>query len=164
LQKYTKEDEAKIKELNHSIEKLMIDVNKRKAVLSSEVLETQVAQIELEKTTEFFKTLHQERSDLIKKWDQAIKDMKSRDKEIEVIQTTYQTLKEKARDTSRTIREREELYQSQLNANAEVEKKIALEERNVANLREDLSAVTTDLHQFQSEIDVMKNTLNKCIR
>ncbi len=164
MQKYTKEDEAKIKELNHSIEKLMIDVNKRKAVLSSEVLETQVAQIELEKTTECFKTLHQERSDLIKKWDQAIKDMKYRDKEIEVIQTTYQTLKEKARDTSRTIREREELYQSQLNANAEVEKKIALEERNVANLREDLSAVTTDLHQFQSEIDVMKNTLNKCIR
>ena len=37
LAKYSKEDEAKIKELNHSIEKLMNEVNKRKANLSAEV-------------------------------------------------------------------------------------------------------------------------------
>ena len=37
LLKYTKEDEAKIKELNLSIEKLVHEVNRKKALLSAEV-------------------------------------------------------------------------------------------------------------------------------
>jgi hypothetical protein len=37
LLKYTKEDEAKIKELNLSIEKLVHEVNKKKSLLSAEV-------------------------------------------------------------------------------------------------------------------------------
>jgi coiled-coil domain-containing protein 39 len=78
LLKYTKEDEAKIKELNHLIEKLMVEVNKRKAILSAEVTETQVAQIELDKTTEAFRQLHQERQDLISQWEGAVKTMQKR--------------------------------------------------------------------------------------
>jgi UDP-glucose:O-linked fucose beta-1,3-glucosyltransferase len=41
LQKYSKEDESKIKELNLSIEKLMHEVNKKKALLSAEVFTIQ---------------------------------------------------------------------------------------------------------------------------
>jgi hypothetical protein len=48
LLKYTKEDEAKIKELNLSIEKLVHEVNKKKALLSAEVCVSKHFIIEIE--------------------------------------------------------------------------------------------------------------------
>ncbi|KAI8910340.1 hypothetical protein EDD86DRAFT_265939 [Gorgonomyces haynaldii] len=135
LLKYSKEDEAKIKDLNHMIEKLMIEVNKRKAALNAEVTETQVAQIELDRTTEAFKQLHQERQDLINQWQEAVNSMQKRDEDIIHAQDALSQLKAHMQDTQNMIKEREETYNSQLTANKEVEKKITAEERLVAKFR-----------------------------
>ncbi|KAI8585537.1 hypothetical protein BDZ88DRAFT_19044 [Geranomyces variabilis] len=93
LLKYTKEDDQKIKELSLGIEKLMQEVNKKKAILSAEVTETQVTQIELDKTTEAFKQLHQERQDLIQQWEQTIEGMRKKDLEIVDVQAAFEKTK-----------------------------------------------------------------------
>ncbi|KAI8904597.1 hypothetical protein DFJ77DRAFT_244810 [Powellomyces hirtus] len=93
LLKYTKEDNQKIKELSLGIEKLMQEVNKKKAILSAEVTETQVTQIELDKTTEAFKQLHQERQDLIQQWESTIEGMHKKDQEIVTVQAEFEKTK-----------------------------------------------------------------------
>ena len=62
LEKYLIVDEAKIKELILQIKKLTIEVSYKAIKLEQEVTETQVAQIELEKTAKEFKRLHYERN------------------------------------------------------------------------------------------------------
>jgi coiled-coil domain-containing protein 39 len=57
------------------------------------VTETQVAQIELDKTTEAFKKLHMERQELIQQWENAIKTMQKRDQDITDAQERYQNTK-----------------------------------------------------------------------
>ena len=55
LQKYRKEDDAKIRELNLQIEKLTLEVSRKQQELDKEITATQTSQIELDKTAEEFK-------------------------------------------------------------------------------------------------------------
>lgn len=55
--------------------------------------ETQVSQIELDKATEAFKQLHQERQDLIDQWEGSLKNMQKKDQDIVDAQDKYQDLK-----------------------------------------------------------------------
>ncbi|KAI9145955.1 hypothetical protein BKA69DRAFT_313803 [Paraphysoderma sedebokerense] len=91
--KYSKEDDVRIKELSVQIEKLMTEVNKKKNQLNQEMAETQVSQIELERTTEAFKKIHEERQMLLQQWEAAINTMKERDESIMKAQEQYQKLK-----------------------------------------------------------------------
>jgi hypothetical protein len=59
MEKYKRADDARIKELTLHIEKLTKRVNRKKAELENEVTETQAAQIQLDKTAEDFRKLHE---------------------------------------------------------------------------------------------------------
>ncbi|KAJ3043434.1 Coiled-coil domain-containing protein 39 [Rhizophlyctis rosea] len=161
LLKYTKEDESKIKELSLTIEKLMVEVNKKKATLSAEVTETQVAQIELDKTTEEFKRLHRERHDLIAQWEAAIDNMKKRDQDILDAQGRYQESKEKIKQKQAVIDEKQHFLDEQHAANEQTEKKIGVFDRLVSRSRQEQADANTHLAQFQDEVEILRNTLNK---
>ena len=160
--KYTKEDDSKEKELSLAIEKLVTQVNKSKANLTAEVTETQVAQIELENTTEAFKQLHQERQDLIHQWEEAVTTMAKRDEDIDGCQNNYRAQKIEIRKMQEKIKEKEEVFDVQLNLNNETEKNIVMAERRVAKLREEESGAIRRLQQYKDEVEVLKNTLSKC--
>ncbi|KAI8622501.1 hypothetical protein BC830DRAFT_435720 [Chytriomyces sp. MP71] len=161
LLKYTKEDDMKIKELSLSIEKLMQEVNKKKAVLSTEVTETQVAQIELDKTTEAFKRLHVERQDLIQQWENAIATMQKRDHELMDMQEKYQQTKEEMAAKTKVINEKQAFLDMQLANNTETEKKIAIMDRNVSKFRMEHGEAVANLSQFQDDVEVLRSTLTK---
>ncbi|KAI9094650.1 hypothetical protein DFS34DRAFT_628586 [Phlyctochytrium arcticum] len=161
LLKYSKEDDTKIKELSLGIEKMMQEVNKKKAILSAEVTETQVAQIELDKTTESFKQLHHERQDLIQQWESAIDAMRKRDQDIVAAQNEYQQLKDEIKANQAVIDEKQGFLNQQQQNNVETEKKIGATERNVSKFRIEQQRANTSLTQFHDEVDVLRNTLNK---
>ena len=79
LEKYRRADEAKIKELTLQIEKLTVEVARKAAELEQEVMETQAAQIELDKTAEEFKRLHSERHQLYLQWQDTVENSRRRD-------------------------------------------------------------------------------------
>ena len=79
LEKFRRADEAKIKELTLQIEKLTIEVARKANELEQEVTETQAAQIELDKTAEEFKRLHQERHELYLQWQDTVENSRRRD-------------------------------------------------------------------------------------
>ena len=82
LLKYTKADEAKMKDLSLQLEKMLAAVQKKRAELEDEVTETQAAQIELDKTAEDFRSLHRERGELVTQWENAVQAMQKRDEAI----------------------------------------------------------------------------------
>ena len=83
LKKYAKEDEAKIKDLQLRIEKLIKEAHEQKRLVDDETLNTGTIQMELDKTAEEFRKTHKERQDLIKQWEQIIDQMQKRDNQIE---------------------------------------------------------------------------------
>ena len=82
LQKYTRADEAKIREMTQQIEKATLAEADSKNVLELEVTETQSKQIELDKTAEEFRRLHKERQELVRQWQESIETMRRRDDDI----------------------------------------------------------------------------------
>mgnify|MGYP001807349858 CR=1 FL=1 len=66
LEKYRHADDGKVKELTLALERVSKQVVGRKEELEAEVVETQAAQIQLDKAAEDFRKLHVERQDLIR--------------------------------------------------------------------------------------------------
>jgi len=94
LEKYRRSDEAKIKELTLQIEKLTIEVARKCKELENEVTETQAAQIELDKTAEEFRRLHQERHELYLQWQETVQNIQRRDSFIYETGEQYSNLKQ----------------------------------------------------------------------
>ncbi|KAJ3117225.1 Coiled-coil domain-containing protein 39 [Phlyctochytrium bullatum] len=159
LLKYTKEDDMRIKELNLAMHKLMVEVNKKKTILSAEVTETQVAQIELDKTTEEFKKLHMERQELIMQWENALKTMQKRDLDITEAQARYQKSKEDIREKQSVIDEKQAFLDNQLQNNSELEKKIGVLDRAVSKHRSELTS--QELQNKRNEIQNLKTDLKE---
>jgi UDP-glucose:O-linked fucose beta-1,3-glucosyltransferase len=135
LSKYTAEDESKEKELSLAIQKLVEQINKRKAQMAAAVTDTQVAQIELEKTTMIFKEIHRERQELIEKWESCVSEMKIRDGDINKAQEAFRDKKSENRKLQNKIKERDEIYRTQMRLNEETENNIKLSERKLARLK-----------------------------
>merc|ERR1712113_535763 len=83
LLKYKRADDSKIRELTLAIEKLTVENAARRKELADQVTETQARQIEMEKTAEMFRQLHEDRKKLISQWEEAVRSMKTRDGQLE---------------------------------------------------------------------------------
>jgi len=161
LLKYTKADEAKMKDLSLQLEKMLAAVQKKRAELEDEVTETQAAQIELDKTAEDFRKLHKERSDLVSQWESAVGAMQKRDEAIQRAHEEFVAAKRQLREKQEVLTEREAFLTTEQKNNAEVELKIASLERTVAKKRETLTYATAKLAEMADQVEVVRGTLSK---
>merc|ERR1719382_590545 len=83
LEKYRRADEAKVKDLTLATEKLTVETAAKRKELADQVTETQAKQIEMEKTAELFRQLHEDRRRIISQWEDAVRSMQSRDSQLE---------------------------------------------------------------------------------
>uniref|UniRef100_A0A8C0AWL1 Coiled-coil domain-containing protein 39 n=1 Tax=Buteo japonicus TaxID=224669 RepID=A0A8C0AWL1_9AVES len=83
IQKYAQQDEGKLGALTLQVEKLTMQANQKRRALDNELTETLTAQIELDKTAEDFRRVHQERQEVIRQWENAIQQMQKRDQQID---------------------------------------------------------------------------------
>ncbi|KAL7749405.1 Coiled-coil domain-containing protein 39 [Sorochytrium milnesiophthora] len=161
LLKYSKEDDQRIKDLTLQIERLMGQANRKRNQLNQEITETQVSQIELEKTTEEFRRMHRDRQDLLTQWESAVDTMKQRDEEIVTAQEHYQKLRDEIRQKQAQIEEKQKFLDSQLAANTETEKKLESLDRIVSSLRLNQQHAGTALSNYQDEVDAIKTHLSR---
>ena len=161
LEKYTRADEAKIKELTLQVEKVTQQVTEKKAELDQEVTETQAKQIELDKTAEEFRTLHRERQQLVRQWQEAIEAMRRRDEEIERASEQFAAAKDRLAAKQEELKEYADRLKAQQMENGDFESKIAMKERIVARQREQFQFASEKLQEFKDEVEVLKNELQK---
>uniref|UniRef100_A0A8C0FR73 Coiled-coil domain-containing protein 39 n=1 Tax=Bubo bubo TaxID=30461 RepID=A0A8C0FR73_BUBBB len=91
IQKYAQQDEGKLGALTLQVEKLTMQANQKRRALDHELTETITAQIELDKTAEDFRRVHEERQEVIRQWENAIQQMQKRDQQIDHLLYTQRT-------------------------------------------------------------------------
>ncbi|ORX54759.1 hypothetical protein BCR36DRAFT_581646 [Piromyces finnis] len=160
LLNYTKEDDAKIKELTLQIEKYMSDVQKKKSSLNNEITETKVSQIELENATLSFKKLYQERQNLLESWEKTIETMKKCDNDIKDLQAREEKYKNDIKSKQIIIDEKQKFLDSQNTNNEETDKKIQSYDRYLSKAKLELAELQKNYYNFQDEVEILKETLN----
>ncbi|XP_074047097.1 coiled-coil domain-containing protein 39 [Macrotis lagotis] len=164
LQKYTQQDDSKIRALILQIEKLTIECNEKRKALDNEVTETMSVQIELDKAAQDFRRVHNERQELIKQWESAIQQMQKRDKDIDHCALLLAKAKQEIRAKESTIKEKIKFLESEMENNTEYEKKIALADRKGLKLRLDYKNCETSRSQLQNELESLKATVSRTSR
>merc|ERR1719443_1455391 len=160
LEKYKRADEAKIRELMLAQEQLTMENAKKKEQLETEVTETQAAQIEMDKTAEQFRQLHTDRKTLIQQWEDAVKNMQTRDKLLEQRAQKYAENLQRKRQKEAKLQEKRRYHEKTLQENERVQQAIVETDRELARNRIKFVSVRDGLHEFQDEVDVLKNQLS----
>ena len=159
LQKYTRADEIKVKELNLNVEHLNKELLERKTTLENEVTDTQAKQMELDRIADEFRQAHTERQGLVNQWQETIDAMKARDQEINEVGQKYAVAKaERIRREEKVNLQSKRLDMQRLE-NKEVETKSEVLARNVAKKREEMVTGNTRLKDYRSELESLKNEL-----
>ncbi|XP_044523713.1 coiled-coil domain-containing protein 39 [Gracilinanus agilis] len=161
LQKYTQQDDSKIRRLMLQIERLTIDCNEKRKALDDELTETLSAQIELDKAAQDFRRVHGERKDLIKQWENTIEQMQKRDRDIDHCALTLATVKQDLRAKENIIKEKIKFLENEVENNAEYEKKITLADRKALKLRLEYQSCDASRAQLQDELDTLKATVTR---
>ncbi|CAK8671416.1 unnamed protein product [Clavelina lepadiformis] len=161
LQKYSNQDQSKLKELSLYMEHMTEELHKKRKCLDQETTETLTAQIELDKTAEEFRKSHADRQNLIAQWEITIEQMQRRDREMDLAASVLARVKEEVRQRDQVIKEKQAFLESEMQNNQEMDKKIAAEERLAAKLRIDLQEHENTRTQLQDELDTLKYTVER---
>ncbi|PVD18338.1 hypothetical protein C0Q70_20887 [Pomacea canaliculata] len=161
LQKYTRQDESKIKELMLTLERMTEESQHKRRQLDHETTSTIVAQMELDKTAEDFRKAHAERQDLIQQWEFTIEQMQRRDKEMDLLALQLARIKIQVRHQEEAIRDKQQFLQNEIENNQEQEKKIFLAERTLGKLRTEYQELDSQRFQFSDELETLKRTVDR---
>ncbi|XP_032862333.2 coiled-coil domain-containing protein 39 isoform X2 [Tyto alba] len=161
IQKYAQQDEGKLGALTLQVEKLTMQANQKRRALDNELTETITAQIELDKTAEDFRRVHQERQEVIRQWENAIQQMQKRDQQIDHCALLITEIKQEIRKKEILLKEKTSFLVNETLNNMEYEKKISSAEREATSLRNEYQ--TQDIYrvQLQDELDALKSTVDR---
>lgn len=161
LDKYTRADEALIKELLLTQEKLTVEKNKAKRAVEDEVTETQAKQIELEKLGEQFRNMHAERGELVRQWQDSLATLAGRDEEIQRAGVEYGRVMEENAGKEQVRVQHAYRLEMQRKDNKDKAAKILVKERELVKIR----AANSDIKQKKSDLEadmrILKSELQK---
>ncbi len=160
LEKYRRADEAKIKELTLQIEKLTIEVGRKAKELEQEVTETQAAQIELDKTAEEFKRLHQERHQLYLQWQETVENSRRRDALISEEGQAFGVHKDFLDNKKGELEAHKARLEREKENNAGTEHAIQQQDRQLGKVREQLGRADEEKKSLEGEVVILRNQLS----
>ncbi|XP_014669760.1 PREDICTED: coiled-coil domain-containing protein 39-like [Priapulus caudatus] len=161
LQKYTRQDESKIKELELQLEKRTEEAQRKRRALDMETTETLSAQMELDKAAEEFRTAHAARQELITQWELTIEQMQKRDRDIDRLAVDLSKAKQSASQREEMVKEKQRFLDRERENNLEAEKKLAATERLAAKLRQEAQNKEAQRVQFQDEVETLKRMVDR---
>jgi coiled-coil domain-containing protein 39 len=162
LEKYRRADDTKVRELTLAVEKLTMENAQRRKELADLVTETQAKQIEMDKTAELFRQLHDDRRRLIDQWEESVKSMRSRDSQLERLGEEYASNMARKKQKEDKMKDRKRLYEDTEGENQKLEQTIQQTDRQLVRIRLDHMETKNSLTSFKDEVEVMKNQLQAC--
>ncbi|NXC43289.1 CCD39 protein, partial [Penelope pileata] len=161
IQKYAQQDEGKLGALTLQVEKLTMQANQKRRALDNELTETITAQMELDKTAEDFRRVHQERQEVIRQWESAIQQMQKRDQQIDHCALLIAELKQEMREKESMLKEKASFLVNETINNMEYERRISSAEREATSLRHEYQTQDTYRVQLEDELDILKSTVDR---
>merc|ERR1712113_940757 len=111
LEKYKRADDSKVRELTLAVRKLTVEIDSKKKELADQVTETQAKQIEMDQTAELFRQLHDDRKKLIDQWEESVKNMKTRDGQLEKLGEEYAANLGRKRQKEDKMKEKKKMHE-----------------------------------------------------
>jgi chromosome segregation ATPase len=161
LQKYTRADELKIKELSMQLEHYTKELVSQRRKLDEEVTETQAKQTELDRIAQEFKTAHTERKSLVDRWQETIAEIKRRDVEINGCGENFAVAKRQRGEKEALLATQQKRLVAQQGENRDVEGRAETLGRVVSRKREELTVGGQRLQQLRDELESLKNELSQ---
>ncbi|KAG2422661.1 hypothetical protein HXX76_015898 [Chlamydomonas incerta] len=161
LEKYRHADDGKVKELTLALERVSKQVVGRKDELEAEVVETQAAQIQLDKAAEDFRRLHVERQDLIRQWEEAVEAMRHRDSAIAAASEQFAMQKDVLRERKRELDAQARFLENETLNTKEADARVAYYEREVGKQRDVLAREAARSEELNNQVELIKATLSK---
>jgi len=160
LEKYRRQDEIKVKELNLEIEKLTTILTRKQNELDQEITETQAAQIELDKTAEEFKKHHEERHKLYQQWEEALQTISRREETINQEADKYAQIKMEIESSKNLLEEKKNFLESLKSENKRTELDIQTAERINFQKKEVNKQKNENINNLSAEVEILKNQLS----
>lgn len=160
LEKYRRQDEIKVKELNLEIERLTTMLTRKQNALDQEITETQAAQIELDKTAEEFKKHHEERHKLYQQWEDALQTISRREETINLEADKYAQIKMEIENSKNLLNEKKDFLDSLKNENKGIELDIQGSERINYQKKEANKQRVESINNLSAEVEILKNQLS----
>ncbi|KFP26443.1 Coiled-coil domain-containing protein 39, partial [Colius striatus] len=161
LQKYAQQDEGKLGALVLQIEKLTMQLNQKHRALDKEFTETITAQLELDKTAEDFRRVHQERQEVLRQLENAVQVMQKRDEQIDHCALQIAEIKQDIKKKEAVLKEKTSFLVNETLNNMEYEKKISSAEREATSLRNEYQSQDACRNQLQDELDDWKSAVDR---
>eukprot|EP01035_Chromulina_nebulosa_P019826 gene19826-25773_t len=115
--------------------------------------------MELDRMESEYKTNHLQRSELIKRWQDIVSEMKKRDIEINKIGERFAEAKAERAKREKLIEISRKRKENQILENKEIESKFEMLSRIVSKKREELISGTLKLQDYKDELETIKNEL-----
>jgi len=160
LEKYRRQDEIKVKELNLEIEKLTTMLTRKQNALDQEITETQAAQIELDKTAEEFKRHHEERHKLYQQWEEALQTISRREETINQEADKYAQIKMEIEKCKNLLEEKKNFLENLKGENKSIEFDIQASERINFQKKEANKQRVESINDLSAEVEILKNQLS----
>lgn len=157
IEKYRRADDAKVRELTLAVEKLTVENSHKKKELAELVTDTQAKQVELDKTAELFRQLHEDRKRLIQQWEESVGSMKTRDAQLERLGQEYADNMAGKSAKEDKMKERKRFFESVEEDNQKIDLAIEQTDRQLTRIRLDYQETKQSLMSFKDEVEVMKN-------
>ncbi|KAK9843212.1 hypothetical protein WJX74_008779 [Apatococcus lobatus] len=161
LEKYARQDEARIKDLTLTLEKTSKEAQTRKRELESEITETQAAQTELDAVAEDFRRLHVERQALLSQAEAAMANLRKRDEDIRSAGLRFASTKDRLEGLKQALDVQAEGLTRNQEANQRTENQVDGMDREKGRLREAYQTEQQRLSQVLDDVELVKNTLGK---
>ncbi|CAF0852507.1 unnamed protein product [Rotaria sp. Silwood1] len=161
LMKYTRQDEAKVKELMFKVERMTEESNKKKRAVEGEIMDTTSLQVELDKTASNFRHAHHHRQELIKRWEDIIEQMHQRDRDIDLLAAQLVKIKAEARSVEEQIIEKREFYDNEQRNNNERQLQMSMAERQAAKLRTQYEDAEKNRLLYENELSGLRRVVKR---
>ncbi|EPY28578.1 coiled-coil domain containing 39 [Strigomonas culicis] len=164
IAQYSKQDEAKLKQMQLTIDKLIKKVAQEQKQLDEEILATQHTQVELDRCADEYRKIHEDRGGLLDEWENVVRTIADRDNAIQVAAQQY------AEGTA-WVQQREDMkreLQKELDdANEEtqvINYTIEERERQAQQYRDAIPPVAQQVQEIEDEVSAMRERVARALR
>ncbi|GET91012.1 hypothetical protein, conserved [Leishmania tarentolae] len=164
IARYSKLDEAKVKQLTQHIEKIESTVRKQHKQLDEEMLATQHVQGDLDRVASEYRKLHDDRSGMLNEWEQVVRTIAERDEAIRIAAEQYA-------DGVAWIQKRQQLKKSLSESLDEAKEEtdvinytIQEREKTSQKLQEAVPVLVQQVQSLQDEVDALREEASRATR
>ncbi|XP_069687634.1 coiled-coil domain-containing protein 39 isoform X1 [Periplaneta americana] len=159
LARYAIEDESRAKELELNRLRLCKEVDEKNRLLHEIIGDVDSLERVLQRTADLFKKTHSERQESIAQWENSVRILHQRDRDIHNLMQEIALIRAEERQKLETLREHKQFYENEVKNNNETDAQISVITRSLIQRRDDYNKCCKLVEEMTQELARVRRTL-----